>query len=64
MIKLDVNNQRFIEMEYKNNWTVVTTKDGKGNIENSYGIEDADMVMLLNYYQNCKDGIEASDYIK
>ena len=32
MIKLDINNQRSIEMEYKNNWTVVTTKDSKGKI--------------------------------
>lgn len=26
MIKIEVNNQRVIELEYKNNWTVVTEK--------------------------------------
>lgn len=55
MIKLEVNNKREIEMEYKNNWTVVTTKDSEGNIENRYGIEDGDLVMLLNYYQYQKE---------
>jgi hypothetical protein len=55
MIKIEVNNQRTIEMEYKNNWTIVTTRDSKGNIENTYGIEDGDLIMLLNYYQHQKD---------
>lgn len=64
MIKIEVNNQRVIELEYKNNWTVVTEKNSKGNVEKRYGIEDEDLVMLLNYYQNCKDGLEKSDYIK
>lgn len=64
MIKIEANNQKVIELKYKNNWTVVTVKNSKGNIEKRYGIEDGDLVMLLNYYQNCKYGLEISDYIK
>lgn len=64
MIKLDINNNRVVELEYKNNWTVVTMRDSEGEVEERFGIEDGDMVMLLNYYQNCKNGLEESDYIK
>lgn len=64
MIKIEVNNQRVIELEYKDNWTVITEKNSKGDVEKRYGIEDGDLIMLLNYYQNCKDGLEKSDYIK
>lgn len=64
MIKIEVNNQREIEIEYKNNWTVITEKDSKGEVERRYGIEDEDLVMLLNYFQACKNGDIESDFIK
>lgn len=41
----------------------VTCCSGDGTIDYNYNISDGDIVMLLNYYVNCKTGIEKSDYI-
>jgi hypothetical protein len=63
MIKIELDNNGMLEMEYKNNWTVVTIKDSKGYTINCYGIENNDLVMLLDYYRNqLEDGLPIFKY--
>lgn len=45
------------------NGLVVIKEDTNSNVEYSYNVAEGDLVMLLNYYVNCKSGIEESDYI-
>ena len=57
MIKLNVNNNRSIEItqEQEDSKINVDVLDSKGEVEYYYEILAGDMVMLLNYYQNQKD---------
>ena len=66
MIRLDANNGDFIEVMQENAGQEITVKllDSKGEIESNYTIRPDEAVMLLNYYQSCKNGYEESDYIK
>lgn len=63
MKEITVNNQRTITLEPERDGVEVIVQDGCGGIEYSYNIPDGDIVMLLNYWRNCKDGREKSDYI-
>jgi hypothetical protein len=63
MKEITVNNDRTLTLTTNKNGIEVITQDGGGGIENSYIIPDGDIVMLLNYWRNCKAGIEKSDYI-
>lgn len=63
MKEITVNNQRTITLEPERDGVEVIVQDGYGGIEYSYNIPDGDIVMLLNYWRNCKDGMEKSDYI-
>ncbi len=36
---------------------------GFGGVNNEICIPDHEIVMLLNYYHNCKEGLESHDYI-
>lgn len=37
--------------------------EGFGDNDNKMCIPDHEIVMLLNYYHNCKEGLESQDYI-
>ena len=37
--------------------------EGFGSNDNEMCIPDHEIVMLLNYYHNCKEGLESQDYI-
>lgn len=63
MKEIKVNNNRALTLSNKNKSVEVVVTDGKGGIEYSYNIPDGDIVMLLNYWRNCKAGRENSDYI-
>lgn len=63
MKRIEVNNKGILEIEAKDSGVVVTKRDDKNNIERRDFIEDGDLVMLLNYWRNCKDGLEKSSYI-
>lgn len=65
MIKLEINNNRNIEIsqQISDGKINVDVLDSNGEVEYYYTITAGEMVMLLNYFQNCKDGIEKSDYI-
>ena len=63
MRELEVNNGCKIVLENKSQGIEVIHCDSNGCIEYSYNIPDGDLVMLLNYYRNCKRGREKSDYI-
>lgn len=41
----------------------VVSLDSNIGINYSYVIPEGEMIMLLNYYRNCKSGLEKSDYI-
>lgn len=59
MKRIKINNGKVVELD--NNKAIY--KDNKGNIYRELNISDGDIIMLLNYYINCKNGIEESDYI-
>ena len=61
--RIEVNNQRHIELLPQDNGIKVVTLDSNNEVEKEYVVSDGDIVMLLNYYQNCKSGNEKSDYI-
>ena len=63
MKEIEVNNGCKIVLENKSQGIEVIHCDSKGGIEYSYNIPDGDLVMLMNYYRNCKSGREKSDYI-
>lgn len=63
MKEITVNNNRTLTLQPDKNGIEVIVQDGGGGIENSYVVPDGDIVMLLNYWKNCKDGIEDSVYI-
>lgn len=63
MREIEVNNGCKIVLENKLQGIEVIHCDSKGGIEYSYNIPDGYLVMLLNYYRNCKSGREKSDYI-
>lgn len=62
---IEVNNKRSIEVAPgANNTLYIAHKDSNGNTEKVTFIPEHEIVMLLNYYYNCKNGIEKSDYIQ
>ena len=58
MKEITVNNDRTLTLQKDKNGIEVVVQDGGGGIEYSYIIPDGDIVMLLNYWRNCKDGRE------
>lgn len=62
MKEIAVNNGIVLALSSDKNGIEVITQE-YGGIENSYVIPDGDIVMLINYWLNCKRGIEKSDYI-
>jgi len=63
-ITLNVNNNGVIALcqrEHDKAITLSLTHDG--NICDEWTISPGEMVMLMNYYRNCKEGIEDSSYI-
>lgn len=59
MKTIEVNNGGKVNMELNSNGLKV---ENFGSTE-SFVIPDREIIMLLNYYCNCKSGIEKSDYI-
>ena len=59
MKRIQVNNNRKVNMELISNGLKV---ENFGNTD--FTIPDHEIIMLLNYYRNCKSGIEKSEYIK
>lgn len=62
--KIEVNNGRHLELYDVEDGIEIVTYDSKGLVENYQIITPGEFVMLLNYYRNCKKGIEKSDYIQ
>ena len=61
--EIEVNNGRKILLSGNDNASIEVLTEDNGTIENSYNIPDYELIMLLNYYRNCKAGREKSDYI-
>lgn len=59
MKTIPVNNGQEINLKLTNKGLVV---ENFGSTE-LFTIPDYELVMLLNYYCNCKNGLEKSDYI-
>lgn len=66
MIKVEVNNKQNLVLvdDKKADCLKLRSYDSKGNLTEARSMEYGDFVMLMNYFRNCKDGIEESDYIK
>ena len=68
-ISFEVNNGRTLElMQHEHDGVVsIHITDANGNTEtipqNEKFITPGEMVMLINYFRNCKNGTETSDYI-
>ena len=60
---IEVNNGREIIIKMINNGVKVVSYESNGVIDKDYVIPDGEIVMLLNYYLNCKFGVEKSNYI-
>lgn len=60
---IEVNNGREIIIKMINNGIKVVSYESNGVIDKDYVIPDGEIVMLLNYYLNCKSGVEKSNYI-
>lgn len=63
MKKIEINNGNSIVLETTKGGVEIIHCDSGNGIEYSYNIPDGEFVMLLNYYRNCKCGLEKSDYI-
>lgn len=64
MKRIEVNNKGFLEIETKDNGITVTSCNHHNKVERKDFIPDGDLVMLLNYWRNCKEGLEKSNYIR
>lgn len=62
-MEIKVNNRDTLILTSTNKGLQVDRKTSKGIVDKSYTISEGDLVMLLNYYQNCKNGLEISSYI-
>ena len=68
-LSFEINNGRTMKLmqRHHDGATLIHIEDSKGNIEtipdNEAFISAGDMVMLINYFRNCKAGKEKSDYI-
>ena len=62
-MKIKVNNGDKLILTSTNKGLQVNIQNNKGVVFKSYTISEGDLVMLLNYYQNCKNGLETSSYI-
>jgi hypothetical protein len=69
-LSFNINNGRTLKLIQRENdgKTLIHIEDQNGNMEsipdNEAFISADDMVMLVNYFRNCKTGKEKSDYIK
>ena len=60
----NTNNNRIITMEQsQHDGHISVTTGTRHATDGHYIISAGEMVMLLNYFQNCKNGTETSDYI-
>ena len=69
-LSFEVNNGRKMELVQRKHdgKILIHVEDKNGNIEvipdREAFIEPGEMVMLINYFRNCKNGTETGDYIK
>lgn len=63
MKRININNGDYLEIKPTENGLSVERRDQNGNLEREEYVPDGDFVMLMNYWRNCKHGIEKSDYI-
>lgn len=69
-LSFKINNKRTLKLIQRNHdeSVLINIEDDHGNTEtisdNEAIISAANVVMLINYYRNCKTGLEVSDYIK
>ena len=59
-ISADVNNGGIMTLEQEKHDGDITLTSPNGE----YRITSGELVMLMNYYRNCKSGCEQSDYIQ
>lgn len=62
-LDIEVNNGCSVTLMFNEDGIEVIHNDSGNGIEYSYAIPEGELIMLLNYYRNCKAGNENSDYI-
>lgn len=60
---IPTNNKRKVVISEADAGIMVQHINENGDINRKYIIPDHEIVMLINYYNNCKSGIEKSNYI-
>lgn len=69
-LSFDINNGRTLKLIQRQHdgKVLIHVEDAAGNMEpipdNEAFITPGDAVMLINYFRNCKNGRETSDYIR
>lgn len=61
---IETNNKTYLVIRDSGRALTVEHHDHDDTITSVDSIPLGDVVMLINYWRNCKDGIEKSDYIK
>ena len=66
MISVDVNNGQKLALvdDTEADCLKLRKYDSKGVLIEACAVEYGEFVMLMNYFRNCKNGTEKSDYIK
>ena len=66
MIKVEVNNKQNLVLvdDKEADCLKLRTYNNNGELTEAYPMEYGEFVMLMNYFRNCKNGIEESDYIR
>ena len=66
MIKVEINNGQELELVDDKECDCLKLRkyDSKGILTKAVAMKYGEFVMLMNYFNNCKNGIEESDYIK
>lgn len=62
-LDIATNNGSSITLMFNTDGLEVIHNDYCMGIEYPYAIPEGELVMPLNYYRNCKSGIDQSDYI-
>lgn len=58
------NNGMMVLRQYKHDGAIDLLIIHNDLSHKEHTISPGDMVMLMNYYRNCKEGLEKSDYIR
>mgnify|MGYP001294278103 CR=1 FL=1 len=63
MIKIEVNNERVLQISQKEDGAVLVETGANNSVDRRFIIEEGDMVMLVNYFRYIKENDIQCDFI-